>query len=212
MPSPFAHYWHHYLFALYKRTHLCFVRISSLMHMEDFVIRDVALVFLHRLIPSTSSRKQWEELRPLISSLWSREQAVMWSRCLSNYKTKNKMWKHLKRKHQLRAINTTSATTAAFSGVEYSILYLSKVDLIDSKTSSFNCQKLSPCRSRDPQEEEGDSTVEVDVQPPYPFNQSLLSSEESEDDDQEEATDPSASPWHPKPLGVSGEWNGHSSS
>ncbi|XP_019114778.2 ataxin-7-like protein 2b isoform X2 [Larimichthys crocea] len=61
-------------------------------------------------------------------------------------------------------------------------------------------------RTRDPSEsfpdEEGDSTVEVEVQPPYPFNQSLLSSEESEDDEQEEATDLPATPWHPKPLGL----------
>ncbi|XP_040914534.1 ataxin-7-like protein 2b [Toxotes jaculatrix] len=68
---------------------------------------------------------------------------------------------------------------------------------------SSNCHIL---RSRDPQEsfpeEEGDSTVEVEVQPPYPFNQSLMSSEESEDDEQEEATDLPASPWHPKPLGL----------
>ncbi|XP_023283206.1 ataxin-7-like protein 2 [Seriola lalandi dorsalis] len=66
-----------------------------------------------------------------------------------------------------------------------------------------NCHIL---RSRDSQEsfpeEEGDSTVEVEVQPPYPFNQSLLSSEESEDDEQEETTDLPASPWHPKPLGL----------
>lgn len=45
----------------------------------------------------------------------------------------------------------------------------------------------------------------MQVQPPYPFNQSLLSSEESEDDEQEEAPDLPASPWHPKPLRVSGE-------
>ena len=62
---------------------------------------------------------------------------------------------------------------------------------------------------RDPQEsfpeEDGDSTVEVEVQLPYPFNQSLLSSEESEDDEQGEATDLPVSPLHPKPLGVSAE-------
>lgn len=63
------------------------------------------------------------------------------------------------------------------------------------------------CRSRDPSgsfpEEEGDSTVEVKVQPPYPFNQSLVSSEESEDDEQEEGAYQPAASWHPKPLGVS---------
>uniref|UniRef100_UPI0037E9785A ataxin-7-like protein 2b n=1 Tax=Semicossyphus pulcher TaxID=241346 RepID=UPI0037E9785A len=61
-------------------------------------------------------------------------------------------------------------------------------------------------RSRGPPEsftgEEGDSTVEVEVQPPYPFNQTLLSSDEDEDDKQEEATDLPATPWHPKPLGL----------
>ncbi|XP_040009992.1 ataxin-7-like protein 2b [Xiphias gladius] len=65
-----------------------------------------------------------------------------------------------------------------------------------------NCHILRKARA--PQEsfpeEEGDSTVAVQVQPPYPFNQSLLSSEESEDDEQEEAPDLPASPWHPKPL------------
>ncbi|XP_029362637.1 ataxin-7-like protein 2b [Echeneis naucrates] len=66
-----------------------------------------------------------------------------------------------------------------------------------------NCHIL---RTRDPKEtfleEEGDSTVEVEIQPPYPFNQSLLSSEESEDDEQEEAADLPASTSHPKPLGL----------
>ncbi|XP_044065556.1 ataxin-7-like protein 2b isoform X2 [Siniperca chuatsi] len=66
-----------------------------------------------------------------------------------------------------------------------------------------NCHFL---RCKDPSEsfpeEEGDSTVEVELQPPYPFNQSLLSSDESEDGVQEEATDLPATPWHPKPLGL----------
>lgn len=65
------------------------------------------------------------------------------------------------------------------------------------------------CRSRNPSErfpeEEGDSTVEVDIQPPYPFNQSLLSSEESEEGEQVEDTDLPAASWHPKPLGVSAD-------
>lgn len=52
-------------------------------------------------------------------------------------------------------------------------------------------------------EEAGDSTVDVEVQPPYPFNQRLLSSEDSEEEEQEEAAELPASPWHPKPLGVS---------
>ncbi|XP_071399686.1 ataxin-7-like protein 2b [Centroberyx affinis] len=51
-------------------------------------------------------------------------------------------------------------------------------------------------------EEDGDSAVEVEVQPPYPFNQSLLSSEESEGEEQEETRDLPATPWHPKPLGL----------
>ncbi|XP_029912339.1 ataxin-7-like protein 2b isoform X2 [Myripristis murdjan] len=51
-------------------------------------------------------------------------------------------------------------------------------------------------------EEDGDSAVDVEVQPPYPFNQSLLSSEESEGEEQEEARDLPATPWHPKPLGL----------
>ncbi|XP_056131209.1 ataxin-7-like protein 2b, partial [Lampris incognitus] len=51
-------------------------------------------------------------------------------------------------------------------------------------------------------EEDCDSVVEVEVQPPYPFNQSLLSSEESEDEEQVEARDLPATPWHPKPLGL----------
>lgn len=64
-------------------------------------------------------------------------------------------------------------------------------------------------RSGDPSksfaEEEVDSTVEVEVQPPYPFNQTLVSSEDSENDEQEEASDLPAAPWHPKPLRVSTE-------
>lgn len=54
-------------------------------------------------------------------------------------------------------------------------------------------------------EAEGDSTVEVEVQLPYPFNQSLLSGEEGEEDKGQEVTDLS---WHPKPLGVSAETRG----
>ncbi|XP_047465549.1 ataxin-7-like protein 2b [Mugil cephalus] len=66
-----------------------------------------------------------------------------------------------------------------------------------------NCHLL---RSRIPSElfpeEEGNTTVGVDVQPPYPFNQNLLSSEDSEEDEHEEITDLPATPWHPKPLGL----------
>ena len=50
-------------------------------------------------------------------------------------------------------------------------------------------------------DEDGDGTVEVEVQPPYPFNQSLLSSEESEDEEQDEATD---LPSHPGTPNLSG--------
>lgn len=77
---------------------------------------------------------------------------------------------------------------------------------------TWQADKINVClqsRSRDPSESfveaEGDSTVEVEVQPPYPFNQSLLSSEESEEDEQVEDTDLPAASWHPKPLGVSAE-------
>ncbi|XP_035511903.1 ataxin-7-like protein 2b isoform X1 [Morone saxatilis] len=72
---------------------------------------------------------------------------------------------------------------------------------------NFSSNRHIVSRIRDPSqsfpEDESFSTVEVKVQPPYPFNQSLLSSEESEDDDeQEEATDLPATPRHPKPLGL----------
>ncbi|XP_034028138.1 ataxin-7-like protein 2b isoform X2 [Thalassophryne amazonica] len=66
-----------------------------------------------------------------------------------------------------------------------------------------NCNIL---RSSDPTEslpEDNNShTVEMDVHPPYPFNQSLLSSEESEDEEEEDSADLPATPWHPKPLGL----------
>ena len=81
-------------------------------------------------------------------------------------------------------------------------------------------------RSREPSrraaEEEGDAAVEVEIQHPYPFNQSLPSSGESDEEEEEEEggereeeADPQeeeeengdipATPWHPKPLGVSAE-------
>lgn len=66
-----------------------------------------------------------------------------------------------------------------------------------------------PSRCRDPPqsypEDEGNSTVEVEVQLPYPFNQRLLSCGEGEDDNEHEVPDLS---WHPKPLGVSVESHG----
>ena len=54
-------------------------------------------------------------------------------------------------------------------------------------------------------EQEGDGAVKVEPRPQGPSNQSLLSEEESDEDEQEEATDLPATPWHPKPLGVSAE-------
>ncbi|KAL7398892.1 hypothetical protein ABVT39_016693 [Epinephelus coioides] len=64
-----------------------------------------------------------------------------------------------------------------------------------------NCHILSGQSDNVP-EEEGNKTVEVEAQPQQPFDQSLLSGEESEDDEQEEAIDLPATPWHPKPLGL----------
>ncbi|XP_029995440.1 ataxin-7-like protein 2b isoform X2 [Sphaeramia orbicularis] len=84
------------------------------------------------------------------------------------------------------------------------------LDAFDEKITS-RCSKYSfnsnynILRSRDASEnfpeDDGDNTVEVKVQPPYPFNQSLFSSEESEDE-QEEATELPATSWHPKPMGL----------
>lgn len=69
-----------------------------------------------------------------------------------------------------------------------------------------------PSRCRDPPqsypEDDGNSTVEVELQLPYPFNQSLLSCGEGEDDDEHEVPHLS---WHPKPLGVSVESRGRES-
>ncbi|CAL8368353.1 unnamed protein product [Lota lota] len=85
------------------------------------------------------------------------------------------------------------------------------------RTLGTNCPILW---SREPScrapEEEGDGAVEVEIQPPYPFNQSLPSSGESEEEEEEgvereekedvqeeeENGDIPATPWHPKPLGV----------
>ncbi|XP_062315917.1 ataxin-7-like protein 2b isoform X1 [Osmerus eperlanus] len=66
-----------------------------------------------------------------------------------------------------------------------------------------NCTIL---RSRDPSEsgeEDEENGVGVEVQPPYPFNQSLPSSEGSDSEDQEDAgEDLPATPWHPRPMGL----------
>ncbi|XP_061759573.1 ataxin-7-like protein 2b isoform X2 [Nerophis ophidion] len=69
---------------------------------------------------------------------------------------------------------------------------------------SSNCHILSRSRaaSQSFPEEEADGTVKVEVQTPYPFNQHLLSGEESDDDEQEAATDLPATSWHPKPLSL----------
>ncbi|XP_074501128.1 ataxin-7-like protein 2b [Sebastes fasciatus] len=79
-----------------------------------------------------------------------------------------------------------------------------KITTQSSKTFNSSCNILS--KSGEPSEslpeEEGSSAVEVEANPQHPFNESRLSGEESEDDEQEEATDLPATPWHPKPLGL----------
>ncbi|XP_059189509.1 ataxin-7-like protein 2b [Centropristis striata] len=68
-----------------------------------------------------------------------------------------------------------------------------------SKHFNSNCHILrSGDQSENVPEEKGDSSVEV--KPQHPLNQSQLSGDESEDDDQEEDTDLPATSWHPKPL------------
>ncbi|XP_061540712.1 ataxin-7-like isoform X3 [Phycodurus eques] len=64
-----------------------------------------------------------------------------------------------------------------------------------------NCHILRATSQRFP-EDEADGTVSVEVQTPYPFNQGLLSSEENEDNEREDAIDLPATSWHPKPLGL----------
>lgn len=89
-------------------------------------IFSLALFFLHRLSPSTSSRKQWGGLRSLISWQWSREhpqQGEIWSSFLLNPRTKSNIRKLLKRKQQLRAVNTTSTATVTSSGKKYDYRY-----------------------------------------------------------------------------------------
>lgn len=65
------------------------------------------------------------------------------------------------------------------------------------------CLSRSRCLPESFPEEKSATTVKVEVQPPYPFSQKLLSSEESDDEEQADAADLHATPWHPKPLGVS---------
>lgn len=78
------------------------------------------LFSLHRLTPSTSSRRRWGRLRALIS--WQRrreqpQQVEIWSSFSSNQKTRSNIWKLLKRRQQLRAANITPAATVTFSGM-----------------------------------------------------------------------------------------------
>ncbi|KAJ0064179.1 hypothetical protein NL108_001495 [Boleophthalmus pectinirostris] len=77
------------------------------------------------------------------------------------------------------------------------------------KENSSRCSKFTLnsnnhiARPRDTSETtamEESTVVEVEVQPPYPFNQSLPSSDNS--DNEEECTDVPSTPWHPKPLGL----------
>ncbi|XP_056278969.1 ataxin-7-like protein 2b isoform X1 [Pseudoliparis swirei] len=78
-----------------------------------------------------------------------------------------------------------------------------KITLQSSTTFNGNSHIL---RSRIPSEstpeEQSGSTGEVEAQPQILFNKSLFSGEESEDDEQAEDIDLSATPWHPKPLGL----------
>ncbi|XP_054465557.1 ataxin-7-like protein 2b isoform X2 [Anoplopoma fimbria] len=76
-----------------------------------------------------------------------------------------------------------------------------KITTQSSKTFNSNILR-SRVPSESIHEEEGDSTLEVEAQPQLPFNKSLFSGEESEDDEQEKALDLPATPWHPKPLGL----------
>ncbi|XP_072306198.1 ataxin-7-like protein 2b isoform X1 [Eucyclogobius newberryi] len=72
-----------------------------------------------------------------------------------------------------------------------------------SRCSKYTLNNSHIARPRDPPETfppEESPVVELEVQPPYPFNQSLPSSDNS--DNEEEHTDVPATPWHPKPLGV----------
>uniref|UniRef100_A0AAV2LYE7 SCA7 domain-containing protein n=1 Tax=Knipowitschia caucasica TaxID=637954 RepID=A0AAV2LYE7_KNICA len=77
----------------------------------------------------------------------------------------------------------------------------------DPKENSSRCSQLTlnanSHTSRLPQDPSETFPIEespVEGQPPYPFNQSLPSSDSS--DHKEEYTDVSSTPWHPKPLGM----------
>ncbi|KAK7878547.1 hypothetical protein WMY93_030383 [Mugilogobius chulae] len=72
-----------------------------------------------------------------------------------------------------------------------------------SRCSKFTVNNSHIGRVRDTSETfptEENPVVEVEVQPPYPFNQSLPSSDNS--DNEEDCPDVPSSPWHPKPLGL----------
>ncbi|XP_072223923.1 ataxin-7-like protein 2b [Leuresthes tenuis] len=85
--------------------------------------------------------------------------------------------------------------------------HLNDVDA-DVTTLGGKCNFRSNClilrnQSETLSEEDGNGAVKVEVQPPYPFNQSSLSSEDSEVDEEEEgARDLPATPRHPRPLGL----------
>ncbi|XP_077438630.1 ataxin-7-like protein 2 isoform X2 [Vanacampus margaritifer] len=75
------------------------------------------------------------------------------------------------------------------------------LDALQENINMRNCHILRASSQNVP-EDEADGTVNVEVQTLYPFNQNLLSSEENEGDELEDAADLSATPWHPKPLGL----------
>ncbi|TNN82923.1 Ataxin-7 [Liparis tanakae] len=78
-----------------------------------------------------------------------------------------------------------------------------KITLQSSTTCNGNSHILrSRMPSESPPEEQSGSTGEVEAQPQILFNKSLFSGEESEEDEQAEDIDLSATPWHPKPLGL----------
>ncbi|KAM4563843.1 ataxin-7-like protein 2b [Odontesthes bonariensis] len=85
--------------------------------------------------------------------------------------------------------------------------HLDDVDA-DVTTLGGKCNFRSDClilrnQSETLSEEHSNGAVEVEVQPPHPFNQSSLLSEDGEVDEEEDgARDLPATPWHPRPLGL----------
>ncbi|XP_074538622.1 ataxin-7-like protein 2b isoform X2 [Halichoeres trimaculatus] len=102
------------------------------------------------------------------------------------------------------------ASSAGQNIEQLSVKMKDKLQHLKDKTTQGSKNNLnSSChiaRSRAPLEsfsgKENDSTAEVEIQPSYALNQTMLSSDEDEADTQEEATDLPATPWHPKPLGL----------